>query len=261
MIGAFVASLKGGLVYNTWPMMNGALIPDDLFALEPWYHNSFENPVMAQFNPSPDRLHVVLAVAVEAWRTFGTDTDAERRTSARHLMLAVVLGQAALGIWTLLEAVPIGLGIAHQACAAILLVIAIRHLHIVSRQAERGRHEARYQARFNPGGCGSDEGIFDANVAIAKAPPTSMTLKNRTIAKPPRGFGRPRRSAIPRCTAGNTGRFLGTCVRGLKPQHQPDVLHGSARRALAEIVEARDQQPPARGPPAETRTARAGRSH
>jgi cytochrome c oxidase assembly protein subunit 15 len=49
-------------------------------------------------------------------------------------MLAAVLGQAALGIWTLLEAVPIGLGIAHQACAAILLVVATRHLHIASRQ-------------------------------------------------------------------------------------------------------------------------------
>ncbi len=116
VIGAFVASLKGGLVYNTWPTMNGALIPDDLFALEPWYHNPFENPVMAQFVHRLVAYTVVLAVAVEAWRTFRLDAggeQVERRASAL-LMVAAVLGQAALGIWTLLEAVPITLGIAHQ---------------------------------------------------------------------------------------------------------------------------------------------------
>lgn len=134
VIGAFVASLKGGLVYNTWPTMNGALIPDDLFVLEPWYHNPFENPVMAQFVHRLVAYAVVLAVAVEAWRTFASGVVGERRGSAA-LMLAAVLGQAALGIWTLLEAVPIGLGIAHQACAAILLVVATRHLHIASRQS------------------------------------------------------------------------------------------------------------------------------
>jgi heme a synthase len=133
VIGAFVASLKGGLVYNTWPTMNGTLIPDDLFALEPWYHNPFENPVMAQFVHRLVAYTVVLAVAVEAWRTFRLNANGERRASAA-LMIAAVLGQAALGIWTLLEAVPIGLGIAHQACAAILLVIATRHLHIASRK-------------------------------------------------------------------------------------------------------------------------------
>lgn len=134
VIGAFVASLKGGLVYNTWPTMNGALIPDDLFVLKPWYHNPFENPVMAQFVHRLVAYAVVLAVAVEAWRTFASGAVGERRGSAA-LMLAAVLGQAALGIWTLLEAVPIGLGIAHQACAAILLVVATRHLHIASRQS------------------------------------------------------------------------------------------------------------------------------
>jgi heme a synthase len=134
VIGAFVASLKGGLVYNTWPTMNGALIPDDLFALEPWYHNPFENPVTAQFVHRLVAYAVVLAVALEAWRTFRGSVGGQHRSSAA-LLLAAVVAQAALGIWTLLEAVPIGLGIAHQACAAILLVIATRHLHIVSRQA------------------------------------------------------------------------------------------------------------------------------
>jgi cytochrome c oxidase assembly protein subunit 15 len=134
VLGAFVASLKGGLVYNTWPTMNGTLFPYDLMAIEPWYHNPFENPVMAQFNHRLVAYAVVLLVAVEAWRTFGASASREARLSA-GLLMAGVLAQAALGIWTLLEAVPLGLGIAHQSCAAILLILAVRHLHVVSRQA------------------------------------------------------------------------------------------------------------------------------
>jgi len=133
VIGAFVASLQGGLVYNTWPSMNGTLIPHDLMAIEPWYHNPFENPVMAQFNHRLVAYLVVALVAVEAWRTFASGAGREARVSA-GLLLAGVLGQAGLGIWTLLEAVPLSLGIAHQSCAAILLVIAVRHLHVVSRR-------------------------------------------------------------------------------------------------------------------------------
>jgi cytochrome c oxidase assembly protein subunit 15 len=133
VLGAFVASLKGGLVYNTWPTMGGALFPDDLMAVEPWWHNPFENPVMAQFNHRLVAYAVVALVAVEAWRTFTSGPGREARISA-GLLIAGVLGQAALGIWTLLQAVPVELGIAHQSCAAILLVLAVRHLHVVSRR-------------------------------------------------------------------------------------------------------------------------------
>lgn len=133
VLGAFVASLKGGLVYNTWPTMGGTLFPHDLMAIEPWWHNPFENPVMAQFNHRLVAYAVVTLVAIEAWRTFASDASGAVRAST-GLLVVGVLGQAALGIWTLLEAVPLGLGIAHQACAAILLVLAVRHLHVVSRR-------------------------------------------------------------------------------------------------------------------------------
>jgi cytochrome c oxidase assembly protein subunit 15 len=135
VVGAFVASLKGGLVYNTWPSMNGTLLPHDLMAIEPWYHNPFENPVMAQFNHRLIAYAVIALVAIEVWRTFvsGPRDGRKARVSA-GLLLAGVLGQAALGMWTLLEAVPISLGIAHQSCAAILLILAVRHLHVSSRR-------------------------------------------------------------------------------------------------------------------------------
>lgn len=134
VLGAFVASLKGGLVYNTWPTMNGAFLPYDIFALEPWYHNPFENPVTAQFNHRLIAYLVVALAGFEAWHRFANETVSAVRSSAA-LLAAAVLAQASLGIWTLLEAVPLRLGIAHQACAAILLVVAVRHLYVASRRA------------------------------------------------------------------------------------------------------------------------------
>jgi cytochrome c oxidase assembly protein subunit 15 len=132
VLGAFVASLQGGLVYNTWPSMGGGLLPYDLMTLEPWWHNPFENPVTAQFNHRLVAYLVVALVVVDVWRTIASGAAGRVRASA-GLLTAGVIAQAGLGIWTLLEAVPLGLGIAHQAGAAILLVLAVRHLHVASR--------------------------------------------------------------------------------------------------------------------------------
>ena len=136
VLGAFVAGLKGGLVYNTWPSMNGALVPYDLWAIEPWYLNPFENPVMAQFNHRLVAYAITALAAVELWRTLRSRERASlAETRSAALLMAGVLVQVALGIWTLLAAVPIGLGIVHQAAAAVLLAIAVRHLHVARRSA------------------------------------------------------------------------------------------------------------------------------
>jgi cytochrome c oxidase assembly protein subunit 15 len=133
ILGAFVASLKGGLTHNTWPTMNGKLVPDEILAIEPWYHNPFENPVTAQFD---HRLVAYTVCAFVLWNVWTLLRASQQTAAVRNsalLLLAGVLAQIALGIWTLLEAVPLGLGIAHQAGAAVLLVIAVRHLHILRR--------------------------------------------------------------------------------------------------------------------------------
>lgn len=129
MLGAFVAGLEGGLVYNTWPSMNGAVVPYDLWAVEPWYLNPFENPVMAQFNHRLVADAIAAMAAFELWRTLRSAAPPPVKQSAM-LLMAAVLTQAALGIWTLLAAVPIGLGIAHQAVAAVVLIVAVRHWHV-----------------------------------------------------------------------------------------------------------------------------------
>jgi cytochrome c oxidase assembly protein subunit 15 len=134
VLGAFVAGLKAGLLYNTWPSMNGMLIPDDLLAMEPWYLNPFENPSMAQFDHRLVAYAVLVLAAVEVWRLARAGTRSEVKGSS-HLLLAAVVAQAALGIWTLLHAVPLHLGIAHQAGAALVLIVAVRHLHVTRRVA------------------------------------------------------------------------------------------------------------------------------
>jgi cytochrome c oxidase assembly protein subunit 15 len=129
-LGAFVAGLKAGLVYNTWPLMNGMVIPDDLFGLTPWAQNFVENPTTVQFN---HRLVAYLVVTLGLWHAITVARSAksgELRVSAM-LVAAALLAQMALGIVTLLNAVPIGLGIAHQGFAAIVLALAVRHLWLV----------------------------------------------------------------------------------------------------------------------------------
>jgi cytochrome c oxidase assembly protein subunit 15 len=124
MLGALVAGLKAGLAHNTWPLMDGALVPDGLGALSPWYLNIFENVTTVQFNHRLMAYAVTLLALGQAW--------ALRRTAisgTAAMLAAAVLCQAMLGIWTLLEGVPLWLGLAHQAGAAIVLGLAVRHLH------------------------------------------------------------------------------------------------------------------------------------
>ena len=134
LAGAFVAGLRGGLVYNTFPLMNGYLMAPDYAQLSPWYLNLFENPVAAQFN------HRVLAalVWVAVWALW---------LYARHLALAPPLGRAlnavllianlqvALGIATLLLVVPISLALLHQAGALLLLTALLVAWHRAQRLA------------------------------------------------------------------------------------------------------------------------------
>lgn len=123
-LGALVAGMKAGLAYNTWPLMDGQVIPGGLFIMQPWYLNLFENAMTVQFS---HRLAAYLLAALTAWHVWRV-TKSEPQASALALAAAVAL-QVALGIWTLLAQVPLSLGLVHQAGAVILFAIAIWHLH------------------------------------------------------------------------------------------------------------------------------------
>jgi cytochrome c oxidase assembly protein subunit 15 len=125
-LGALVAGLDAGLVYNTWPHIDGALIPsaERLWFETPLWRNFFENALTVQFN------HRMLAYAVLAfalwfaWDMSRSVRDRKARAYAT-LFVLLILVQAMVGIATLLFAVPIGLALTHQALAILLLTVAV----------------------------------------------------------------------------------------------------------------------------------------
>ena len=127
LLGALVAGLRAGHAYNTWPLMDGRLIPSGLWAIDPWYLNLFENALTVQFNHRVAAYGLLLAVLWRAAALARANRHPGAFRSAAALALAVA-AQVALGIFTLLSHVPPVLGIAHQALAAVLFALAVWHL-------------------------------------------------------------------------------------------------------------------------------------
>ncbi len=118
--GGMVAGLRAGHAYNTFPLMNGHLVPPETFMLEPWWQNFFWNVATVQLVHRT--IFWVLAVLILVlWFQL---KNTKSRIAAHHLLGMFVL-QASLGIATLLNAVPIPLASAHQAGAVLLLATAL----------------------------------------------------------------------------------------------------------------------------------------
>jgi len=126
-LGAFVAGLDAGQGYNTWPGMDGALIPDGLVAMSPWYLNLFENALTVQFNHRMFAYAILLLALIHATFAVNAANSLKIRGTAASLLFAT-WAQAALGIVTLLAKVPISLGLAHQGMAIIVFAISLLHL-------------------------------------------------------------------------------------------------------------------------------------
>ncbi len=125
-LGALVAGLRAGKVYNTWPDIDGALIPAAarLFFEQPWWRNLFDNALMVQFE------HRMTAYALLALAVLHA-LDAIRSRAAAAVvngacwLAAIIALQATLGILTLLNQVPIDLALAHQATAIGVLTMVV----------------------------------------------------------------------------------------------------------------------------------------
>jgi cytochrome c oxidase assembly protein subunit 15 len=119
VFGAFVAGLDAGVGWNTWPMMEGALIPPNLLPLQPMWRNLFENPLTVQF------LHRVIAYLILGWSVFLLWRQSRRGGfGGAHgwlprLAFLIVL-QVVLGVATLLALVPLSLALGHQVLAFML---------------------------------------------------------------------------------------------------------------------------------------------
>jgi cytochrome c oxidase assembly protein subunit 15 len=132
LAGALVAGLDAGMGFNTWPRINGALVPSGLGAVSPWYLNLFENPLTVQFDHRMLGYAVVAAALAQAiWLAVKAAPQA-LIWSASTLALFAVL-QATLGVWTLLLAVPIVLGLAHQAGAIAVFAAGLYHVWLARR--------------------------------------------------------------------------------------------------------------------------------
>ena len=126
LLGALVAGLHAGLIYNTWPSMDGRLIPEDAFSQSPWWINVFENPGTAQFDHRIGAYIIVLSVFAFWWSERKSKLEGLARRSGNAL-LHVTLFQIALGILTLLTQAPEFLAALHQLMAALLLCTAVWH--------------------------------------------------------------------------------------------------------------------------------------
>ena len=116
--GALVAGTHAGHIYNTWPDMGGTWLPQQLFALQPYWYNFLQNPITIQFTHRWLAILLLVAVSVFALRLWHN----ARRLIGCALLLGVV-GQITLGIATLVHGVPLLLGVGHQASAMLLLTL------------------------------------------------------------------------------------------------------------------------------------------
>ena len=126
--GGLVAGIRAGLAYNTFPLMNGHLVPPGMFVIEPWYLNFFANMATVQFD---HRLVAWLLALLVPWfwlRVRRAQASPRARMAAGVLLAALVL-QIAMGIATLLLAVPVPLAAAHQAGALLVFTAALLTAH------------------------------------------------------------------------------------------------------------------------------------
>ena len=131
--GGFVAGLKAGFVYNTFPLMDGRWVPEAALILEPAWRNFFENIATVQFD---HRLLAMLTFfgSVVLWLLSLRHNLATQVRIGLHCLLAAAVLQVALGISTLLLQVPVPLATAHQGGALVLLTAVLFVNHRMRRQ-------------------------------------------------------------------------------------------------------------------------------
>jgi cytochrome c oxidase assembly protein subunit 15 len=130
--GGFVAGLKAGKIYNTFPMMGESWIPPGLMALDPLWRNFFDNMTTVQFDHRLLALATFVLIVVYWFKARRAALPARAQPAASALLHTAVL-QVILGIATLLLAVPVILGAAHQGVAMLLFTVALYLVHALRR--------------------------------------------------------------------------------------------------------------------------------
>lgn len=149
--GGFVAGLKAGLAFNTFPLMNGRLVPDGFLMFTPAWRNFFENIATVQWD---HRFLALLLSLLILWlwrRSRSFDLPREARLGI-NLMLGMWLIQISLGITTLLFYVPVPLASAHQAGAVVLFALGLFVNFHLRTDPEEAHESFSRSSRLSVGG-------------------------------------------------------------------------------------------------------------
>ncbi|MBZ9938205.1 COX15/CtaA family protein [Mesorhizobium sp. BR1-1-16] len=130
-LGGLVAGLDAGFTYNTWPLIDGAIIPSRVYQYDPMWRSVFEDVMTVQFDHRMVAYLLLVGALVHAFQTFRLARGSRAARRARHLAV-LVLAQAGLGIATLLLVVPIDVALTHQFGAAVVLIAAVSHRRALS---------------------------------------------------------------------------------------------------------------------------------
>jgi cytochrome c oxidase assembly protein subunit 15 len=128
LLGALVAGLHAGLIYNTWPSMDGRIFPEHPFFQQPWWVNFGESAGLAQF----DHRIGAYIIALSALALWMASRRADVARTSANAVLAVTGFQIVLGIVTLISQAPVALAALHQATAVALFASAIWHAQSLS---------------------------------------------------------------------------------------------------------------------------------
>lgn len=130
--GGLVAGIRAGYAYNTFPLMNGHLIPPEIMMLEPWYLNFFNNMATVQFDHRLIAWLLVLLIP-GLWVASREATVPARAKRVSHFLVVALVLQFCLGVATLLMRVPVVLGTAHQGGAVVVFALVLWFAHELRR--------------------------------------------------------------------------------------------------------------------------------
>jgi cytochrome c oxidase assembly protein subunit 15 len=136
-LGAVVAGLRAGRIYNDWPLMGGRLVPSEAFGLRPWMRSLFDDPATAQFD---HRLvgYIALVFAIALAVSAARSAPETRMATRTKIVAAAACVQVLLGIVTLVFVVPLHAALAHQAVALILFGLAVANASATERDMATG---------------------------------------------------------------------------------------------------------------------------
>ncbi len=132
--GAFVAGLDAGWIHNHWPLMSEGKLVHETVYIE-------HNPLMKNFLEGKSGVqfvhrylaYVVVGFCIAIWyRTKGRNLTLPQKYGVQSILIIVAL-QFILGVFTLVYAVPLWLGVTHQIGAFFLLAAMTFTLHRFSK--------------------------------------------------------------------------------------------------------------------------------